>query len=76
MVSCLLLSGASVPTYSLLMGSISVYSLIVKLKDMREEIQNGNHEMIRSKVNTNIVLWWAGTFLGKRLHGMMSEKLS
>ena len=43
---------------------------------MREEIQNGNHEMIRSKVNTNIVLWWAGTFLGKRLHGMMSEKLS
>lgn len=76
MVSYLLLSGAIVPTYSLLMGSISVYSLIVKLKDMRDEIQNVNHEKTDSKVNTNIVLWWAGTFLGKRLHDMMSEKLS
>lgn len=76
MVSYLLLSGLIVPTYSLLMGSISVYSLIVKLKNMRTEIQISNHEIIESKVNTNIILWWAGTFLGKRLHSMMSEKLS
>lgn len=43
---------------------------------MRTEIQISNHEIIESKVNTNIILWWAGTFLGKRLHSMMSEKLS
>lgn len=75
-VSYLLLSGAIVPTYSLLMGFVSVYGLIVKLKDMREEIHIENHEMIESKVSMNIVLWWAGTFLGKRLHNMMSGKLS
>ena len=63
-------------TYSLLMGFVSIYGLIVKLKDMREEIQKYSHEMIGGKVNTNIVLWWAGTFLGKRLHDMMSGKLS
>ena len=43
---------------------------------MREEIHKENHEMTSCKVSTNIVLWWAGTFLGKRLHDMMSEKLS
>lgn len=58
MVSHLLLSGAVVPTYSLLLGFVSVYNLIVKLKDMREEIQKYSHEMIGGKVNTNIVLWW------------------
>lgn len=76
MVPHLLLSGAVVPTYSLLMGLVSVYGLIVKLKDMREEIQKENREMTSCKVSTNIVLWWAGTFLGKRLHDMKSEELS
>lgn len=76
MVSHLLLSGAVVSTYSLLMGFVSIYGLIVKLKDMKEEIQKSSHEMAGCKVNTNIVLWWAGTFLGKRLHDMMRGKLS
>ena len=76
MVSHLLLSGAVVSTYSLLMGFVSIYGLIVKLKDMKEEIQKSSHEMAGGKVNTNIVLWWAGTFLGKRLHDIMRGKLS
>lgn len=75
-VSHLLLSGAVVPAYSLLMELVSVYGLIVKLKEMREEIRKENHEMIASKVSTNIILWWAGTFLGKRLHDMLCGKLS
>lgn len=44
-------------TYSLLMGFVSIYGLIVKLKDMKEEIQKSSHEMAGGKVNTNIVLW-------------------
>lgn len=76
MVSHLLLSGAVVSTYSLLMGFVSIYGLIVKLKDIKEEIQKSSHEMAGGKVNTNIVLWWAGTFLGKRLHDIMRGKLS
>lgn len=75
MVSNLLLSGATVSNFSLLMGGVSVYNLIVKLNDMKEEIHNFNHEMVERKVNLKIILWWAGAFLGKCLHDMMRRKL-
>lgn len=75
MVSHLLLSGAFISPFTMWMGGISMYNLIVKLNDMREEIRNV-HELANSNINLKIVLWWAGTFLGKRLRNTMSEKFS
>ena len=76
MVTCLLLSGEVVSDFSLLMGTVSMYNLTVKLNDMRENLQNENHVMMKSKVNLKIILWWAGTFLGKSLRDIMDKALS
>lgn len=76
MVPCLLLSGEVVSSFSLLMGAVSMYNLIVKLNDMKEEIQKTNYEMVNSKVNLKIILWWAGAFLGKSLRDIMNKVLS
>lgn len=43
---------------------------------MKEEILNMNHEMVKSKLNLKIILWWAGTFLGKSLRNIMNKVLS
>lgn len=76
MVPCLLLSGEVVSVFSSLMGIVSMYNLIVKLNDMKGEILNGNHVMMKSKVNLKIILWWAGAFLGKSLRDIMDKVFS
>lgn len=41
---------------------------------MREEIQNknANCDIMMRKENLKIILWWAGTFLGKSLRDIMN----
>lgn len=75
-VPCLLLSGEIVSVFPLLMGTVSMYNLIVKLNDMKGETLNDNHVMMKSKVNLKIILWWAGAFLGKSLRDIMDKALS
>lgn len=68
MVPCLLLSGTVVDSFSLLMGSIDMFNFIVKLNDMRENLQFSFPKVKNSGMNLKIILWWAGVFLGKSLH--------
>lgn len=45
---------------------------------MREEIQNknANCDIMMRKENLKIILWWAGTFLGKSLRDIMNKNLT
>ena len=78
MVPCLLLSGEVIDSFSLLMGAVSTFDLTITLNDMREEIQNKNANcgIMMRKENLKIILWWAGTFLGKSLRDIMNKNLT
>lgn len=78
MVPCLLLSGDVIDSFSLLMRAVSTFDLTITLNDMREEIQNknANCDIMMRKENLKIILWWAGTFLGKSLRDIMNKNLT
>lgn len=78
MVPCLLLSGEVIDSFSLLMGAVSTFDLTITLNDMREEIQNknANCDIMMRKENLKIILWWAGTFLGKSLRDIINKNLT
>lgn len=63
MVSCLLLSGAVLPCIQWFMVGVTIYNLIVKLNDMKEEMNY--HVLIKRKVNLKITLWWIGVVVGQ-----------
>ena len=60
------------------MGAVSISNFTIKLNDMREEIQNkkANCCIVKNKVYLKIILWWAGTFLGKSLRDIMNKSLT